>query len=75
MAKHATVRPAELTDKDLESANSNLKEARWMARIESLANSKVEGNEMEATLVHKGGQRDEGGDAQESIFVHASRRH
>jgi hypothetical protein len=46
-----------------------------MARIESLANSKVEGNEMEATLVHKGGQRDEGGDAQESIFVHASRRH
>ena len=33
-----------------------------MARIKSLANSEVEGKEMEATLVPKGGQRAEGGE-------------
>jgi hypothetical protein len=33
-----------------------------MARIKSLANSLVEGKEMEATLVPKGGQRAEGGE-------------
>ena len=38
LAKHATVRPAELTD-GVFRANSNFKEARWMVRIKSLANS------------------------------------
>jgi len=40
LAKYATVRPAELTDKVfLGSGNPNFEEARWMVSTKSLANS------------------------------------